>query len=77
MEALHTKAFYVGAIGLRRNNQDRRERLIQHFDLSAAQLNKLRGPIGIDISRKTPAEELCVLSRRKKAPHRLDAGLLV
>ncbi|TGV05270.1 XdhC family protein [Alcaligenaceae bacterium 429] len=56
MEALHTKAFYVGAIGSRRNNQDRRERLMQHFDLTAEQLNKLRGPIGIYIGSKTPAE---------------------
>lgn len=56
MEALYTKAFYVGAIGSRRNNQDRRERLMQHFDLSAEQLSKLRGPIGIYIGSKTPAE---------------------
>ncbi|TGV05386.1 hypothetical protein E4695_16440 [Alcaligenaceae bacterium 429] len=56
MEALHTNVFYVGAIGSRRNNQDRRERLMQHFDLTAEQLNKLRGPIGIYIGSKTPAE---------------------
>lgn len=56
MEALCTKAFYVGAIGSRRNNQERRKRLMEHFDLSAKQLAKLRGPIGIYIGSKTPAE---------------------
>ncbi|NHC61940.1 XdhC family protein [Paenalcaligenes suwonensis] len=56
MEALCTKAFYIGAIGSRRNNQERRERLLQHFDLSVEQLAKLHGPIGIYIGSKTPAE---------------------
>ena len=56
LEALKTDAFYIGAIGSRRNNQSRRERLIEHFDASEATLQKLRGPIGIYIGSKTPAE---------------------
>ncbi|QEI08245.1 XdhC family protein [Pigmentiphaga aceris] len=56
LEALHSEAFYVGAIGSRRNNQGRRERLMIHFGETEASLAKLRGPIGIYIGSKTPAE---------------------
>ncbi|AVO59181.1 XdhC family protein [Pseudomonas chlororaphis] len=56
LEALHSPAFYIGAIGSRRNSQLRRERLIEHFGESQASLQRLHGPIGIYIGSKTPAE---------------------
>lgn len=56
LEALHTDAFYVGAIGSRRNNEARRQRMIEHFDQTAESLQRLRGPIGIYIGSKTPPE---------------------
>jgi len=56
MEALESKAFYVGAIGSRRNTRARRQRLMEHFDLTGEQLSRLRGPIGVYIGSKTPAE---------------------
>ena len=56
LEALKTDAFYVGAIGSRRNNEARHQRMVEHFDVSAAELQRLRGPIGIYIGSKTPAE---------------------
>ena len=56
LEALQTSAFYVGAIGSRRNSQARRQRLIEHFEQTEASLERLRGPIGIYIGSKTPAE---------------------
>jgi len=56
LEALHSPAFYIGVIGSRRNNQLRRERLIEHFGESEASLQRLHGPIGIYIGSKTPAE---------------------
>ena len=56
LEALHSPAFYVGAIGSRRNSQLRRERLIEHFGETEASLKRLHGPIGIYIGSKTPAE---------------------
>jgi xanthine dehydrogenase accessory factor len=56
LEALQSEAFYVGAIGSRRNAQARRERMIEHFDQTAASLARLRGPIGIYIGSKTPPE---------------------
>jgi len=56
MEALRTPAFYVGALGSRRNNAARRERLETHFDLGKDQLDRLRGPAGIYIGSRTPPE---------------------
>jgi xanthine dehydrogenase accessory factor len=56
LEALATDAFYVGAIGSRRNNEARHQRMAEHFGLSEATLARLRGPIGIYIGSKTPPE---------------------
>jgi xanthine dehydrogenase accessory factor len=56
LEALQSEAFYVGAIGSRRNAQARRERMIEHFEQTEASLARLRGPIGIYIGSKTPPE---------------------
>ena len=56
IEALQTPAFYVGALGSRRNNAARRERLETYFDLSKDELARLRGPVGIYIGSRTPPE---------------------
>ncbi|MBS0390371.1 MAG: XdhC family protein [Proteobacteria bacterium] len=56
LQALDTPAFYIGAIGSRRNNAARRQRLIEHFDQTEEGLARLRGPIGIYIGSKTPPE---------------------
>jgi xanthine dehydrogenase accessory factor len=56
LEALKTDAFYVGAIGSRRNNEARHQRMVEHFALTAADLQRLRGPIGVYIGSKTPPE---------------------
>lgn len=56
MDALQTSAFYVGAIGSRRNSAQRRERLRDHFGLTDVELDRLHGPAGIFIGSKTPAE---------------------
>jgi xanthine dehydrogenase accessory factor len=55
MEALKSPAFYVGALGSKRNNDKRRERLLE-FDVTHAELARLRGPVGLDIGAKTPSE---------------------
>ena len=56
LEALQSQAFYIGAIGSRRNNQLRRSRMVEHFGETEASLSRLRGPIGIYIGSKTPPE---------------------
>jgi len=55
MEALKTPAFYVGALGSRRNNVARRKRLLE-FDVSQAEVDRLRGPVGLNLGGKTPPE---------------------
>ena len=55
MEALKSKAFYVGALGSRANNTKRRERL-KEFDVSDAEIARLHGPIGLYIGSRTPPE---------------------
>ena len=55
MEALKTPAFYVGALGSRRNNEARRRRLTE-FDVSESEVRKLRGPVGLNLGGKTPPE---------------------
>jgi xanthine dehydrogenase accessory factor len=55
LEALKSPAFYVGALGSRGNTAKRKERLAL-FDLSAAEIGRLHGPIGLDIGSRTPGE---------------------
>ena len=55
MEALKTPAFYVGALGSRRNNDARRQRL-RDFDVSVAEVAALRGPVGLNLGGRTPPE---------------------
>jgi xanthine dehydrogenase accessory factor len=55
MEALKSPAFYIGALGSRGNTQKRKERL-KEFDLTKEQIDRLHGPIGLDLGSKTPAE---------------------
>jgi xanthine dehydrogenase accessory factor len=53
--ALASDAFYVGALGSRRNQERRRERLLEAgADESAVEL--IAGPAGLDIGAHTPAE---------------------
>lgn len=56
LAALESEAFYIGALGSRRNNAARRQRLIEHFGQTETSLARLRGPVGIYIGSKTPPE---------------------
>lgn len=53
--ALRSPARYVGAIGSRRTQEGRRRRLREQ-GLTEAQLDRLHGPIGLDLGGRTPAE---------------------
>jgi xanthine dehydrogenase accessory factor len=55
LEALASPAFYVGALGSRRNQAKRRERLLQ-LGLAPEQVDRLHGPVGLNLGGKTPAE---------------------
>jgi xanthine dehydrogenase accessory factor len=55
MEALKSPAFYVGALGSRANNAKRRERL-REVDVTAEEIARLHGPVGLYIGSRTPPE---------------------
>lgn len=77
MEALKTPAFYVGALGSRRNNDQRRGRLMT-FDVSATEVARLRGPVGLNLGGRTPPEIAMAIVAEMTAVRRgtsLDGGL--
>ena len=55
LEALKSDAFYVGALGSQKNQEKRRERM-RMFDLNELEIATLRGPVGLQIGSRTPAE---------------------
>ncbi|CAJ51017.1 XdhC family protein [Bordetella avium] len=80
LEALKSRAFYVGALGSRANQAKRRERL-RLFDLSDADIDRLRGPVGLPIGSRTPAEiavaiaaELVAVRNSAPAPEPTDSS---
>lgn len=56
MEAVHTPAFYIGAMGSVTTSARRAERLQRIGGLSAQQIERLHMPIGLDLGSKSPAE---------------------
>jgi len=53
--ALASEACYVGALGSQKSQKARRQRL-QRRGISAEQLERLHGPVGLSIGSRTPAE---------------------
>jgi xanthine dehydrogenase accessory factor len=53
--ALETEAYYVGALGSRRNQDRRRDRLLAE-GLDEEALERIAGPSGLDLGASTPAE---------------------
>ena len=53
--ALETDAYYIGALGSRRNQERRRERLLE-AGVDEADLARISGPAGLDVGAHTPAE---------------------
>jgi xanthine dehydrogenase accessory factor len=75
--ALQTEAFYIGALGSRRNQERRRERLLE-AGLAEHDLDRIVGPCGLDIGADSQeetalsilAEILAVRARREGGPLR-------
>jgi xanthine dehydrogenase accessory factor len=53
--ALATEAYYIGALGSRRN-QERRRDLLLEAGVDESDLDRISGPAGLDIGAHTPAE---------------------
>jgi xanthine dehydrogenase accessory factor len=53
--ALETEAFYIGALGSRRNQERRRERLLE-AGVSEEALERIQGPCGLDVGADTQEE---------------------
>lgn len=53
--ALATDAFYIGALGSRRN-QERRKDVLREAGVSEPDLERIAGPCGLDIGAESPAE---------------------
>jgi xanthine dehydrogenase accessory factor len=74
LDALSSQAFYVGALGSKRNSELRRERL-EALGMTERQLQSLHAPVGLAIGSRTPAEIAVsimaeVTSRRNQAVRR-------
>ncbi|MGH3103967.1 MAG: XdhC family protein [Gaiellaceae bacterium] len=85
--ALGTEAFYIGALGSRRNQERRRERLLE-AGVGEAALDRIHGPCGLDLGADSQeetalsilAEILAVRAGRAGGPlqaakHRIHAEL--
>ena len=55
LEALGSKAFYVGVLGSRQNSSNRKQRLLD-MGLRGVDVERIHGPVGLDIGAKDPAE---------------------
>ncbi|MBV6490606.1 MAG: putative xanthine dehydrogenase subunit A [Fimbriimonadaceae bacterium] len=70
---LPSKVRYVGALGSRKTQDERRERL-RSLGLTESEIGRIYGPVGLDIGAKSPAEiALSILAeivsvRRKASP---------
>lgn len=80
--ALSSPAFYIGALGSKTTNAQRRERLLKE-GVSQSQLSRLHAPIGLDIGAKSPEEiALAIMAevvdaerKRKQAAAEVEAIL--
>jgi len=78
---LKTQAFYVGALGSRNTQLQRRNRLIDN-GITTTQLERLHGPIGLEINSRSPEEialsimaEIILVKNKLVVPHLPFNGL--
>jgi xanthine dehydrogenase accessory factor len=74
VESLRRRARYVGAVGSRKTQADRRERL-RAAGVTDEELARLRGPIGLDLGGRSPAETaLAIMAEIVAVRHDASGG---
>ena len=74
--ALATEAFYVGALGSRRNQERRRERLLE-AGVDEAELDRISGPCGLDLGAESqPETAISILAEIIAVRNRREGGKL-
>jgi xanthine dehydrogenase accessory factor len=73
VEALQRGCRYVGAVGSRKTQGDRRSRL-REAGLTDAELDRLRGPVGLDLGGRAPAETALAIIAEVVAERRGGSG---
>jgi xanthine dehydrogenase accessory factor len=74
VEAVHRGCRYVGAVGSRKTQADRRARLAES-GLTAGEIASVRGPIGLDLGGKDPAETGLAIMAEIVAARRGGSGV--
>jgi xanthine dehydrogenase accessory factor len=73
VEATRRRCRYVGAVGSRKTQSDRRERL-REAGLTTEEIGRLRGPIGLDLGGRDPAETALAIMAEIVAARRGGSG---
>jgi len=74
VESLRRGCRYVGAVGSKKTQADRRARLME-AGVTEADLARLRGPIGLDLGGRTPAETaLAIMAEVVAVRHGASGG---
>jgi xanthine dehydrogenase accessory factor len=71
--SLTGEAFYIGALGSRKTNAKRRERLAA-LGFSEEQLGRIRAPVGLDIGADNPEEIALAIMAEIVAAYRRQMG---